>query len=543
MASTFDTTRFFSDNRIMDAGQALRAPYNSTIRANSTDLEPDRASNTYERIHTQMGFSTPSVLDDPVKGSIFEAALAVTAHEVDRTADPLNGDISRPFETLLNASSYETTISKDFFNAQIDAFSIYLALDAAITYHGAADIAAKRLQDVIDTTDRPTLIEVGDALYEITGVDGYALTDIAARQGAAGIMQALNIEQGFAQELSELSAAIAIKDFPLNDLVNWSFGRNQPGMINESAENKIIIGRDVAAASAMEEWAAQAPQHQACEDTYPQHSAIQSALDAVPPALSELFFEMNGTVIFDAQCHHDNADTTLSGNSVYHYDAGQEHNAVNIKYLSDKMNEHDMFITLIHELHHNFFPELIDPNVAMQADDMVAADHQRIEELYAKSWEFSNALAQGTAEDRAAILDDINSYSIDEHPTFAEIATSVPIKDIIHLIDDAYTHVRLDSDYFDKTSHYDTPEQLSRELIPRYAEIRYGNAEIGETLAKFIMPNMSKIYDELYMPHIEEKLAEVKAQHQDIQTQPDTYASNINYDFPIAYKETLAQAL
>ncbi len=531
----------------MDSGEALRAPYNSAIRVHPADLQPDRIEQTYERVHTQMGFATPSVLADPIKGMIFEAALAVTAHDTQRAAQAPQGDVAHPFETLSNAQPQPTEESQAFFDAQVDAFNVYAALDALITNVGAADVALERLQSLQASSARPTLIEVGDALADITGMDGYSLTDITARSGAIGLMHALNFEQGYAQELAEVSAVLAMNNFPLNDLANWSIGRSRAGMIDASAEDKIIVGQEARAGLVLEYLAQQSPEHTPCDYAEPHYQDIKAALDAVPAPLAELFFEMNGTVIFDAECTQHNPETQLSGNSVYHYDPGKEYDAINIKYVSGDMNVRDVQLTLIHELHHNFFPDLIDNNTAKQADVMVAADNTRIEQLYEKSWELVDAIKNGILDDQARILDDINSYSVSGQPTFADIVKDMDMREaaaqLIPLIDDAYNHVRLESDAYKGIASYERPEQLAGELIPRYAEIRFGNGDIGEALAEFIMPNISKVYDKVYIPHIAEKLEQVKAEHRAMQSEPDNYANNISYEFPIMQADALAQSL
>jgi hypothetical protein len=542
MAQTFDTNAFFTDNRIMDAAEALRDRYNPAIRIHPADLSDDKVQRTYERLYAQMGLPEPSIFGDPLKAKIFDAALQITAHDVPPITEAA-GNASMPFATMVQAEA-PVWHSVDFSQAQAEAFNVYALLDAYVTLTGNSELALPRLQDLAASLPRPSLVDVGDALADITGMNGRALASAVAAGGAAQLGVALGIEDAYCQELQQLSAYLSEHGFSLNDLANWSVGRGRVGMLDAPIEQQIEIGRQARAMLDLGDMAAQLSSPVNCDYSASHHQDIKAALDAVPPALSALFFDMNGSIIFNADCgNKDKIHTRLEGQTVFHENHAEPAKSVNIKYISANSSTEEMQLTLIHELHHNFFPNYIPTELIAEADAMIARDNKRIVALYKLSNQLLEAMDKGTLEDQAIILDAINSYSVDGQPTFAALVEQVPLQQIIEVIDNAYRYVRLDSDLYDNVGAYEDPAQLSKEIIPRYAEIRFALEPYSDAVAAFVMPELTGVYDGIFMPHIEAKLQDVQMQKTKELQQPDTYATNISYDLPIMPMETRAQAL
>lgn len=521
------------DERIVRLHNMMRG-INPEIILNANNLMPDRIDEFRAQLIDQMQLDSPAIFDDTNHMIVLQAlvdymmpdASASTTPRYRSGKTPLDSHPQEtPFAHYIHGEPFHQISERDE-HAWRDSVSTYLVLDAFLKQNHQHDF----LNDVIAEfkyqgiqPDAPVLF---DALSPLTGISGYDMTVILSNQGVTGIANALGVSQSYTQDAQALTAHTIQDNIPVNDILNWLAGRAQPGMEYASIDEKIAVGLEARLDATINTFRQLAHQKGIIPQTDAERQEaldVSTLFDLLPPVLSTLFFEMNGSVIYTHGKTLGNAFSDvgddLDGFSELRIPEGAPHHAINPIYVA--IGSPDAERVFIHELHHLMLPEQIPLEDAYYADALIKMDDIHITQLkllvddYVRSYDEYGSmvnpalnaqtmatLSAMTAPNGLSFQDAINAITADN-----------PMAVFVQGVNEAYDYLRLGSEAYMQSDMYQDPVTQVKELIPRYSELRYYEHPDERNMLGFITPGMTEIYSGIYLPHLQRQLNEIHAEH------------------------------
>jgi hypothetical protein len=164
--------------------------------------------------------------------------------------------------------------------------------------------------------------------------------------------------------------------------------------------------------------------------------------------------------------------------------------------------------TLVHEIHHMLYPSLISMQEAEHADDLLQSDEERIK--YLKG--LCDQYVTGDMWVQLQVIQALNrpEFEVNGLSFMALLDNGISMQTFVGAVNEAYHYLQMESPTYSRIGTYSGPLDRVREFIPRMAELRYGEHVDHPEIIQFIAPGLTEIYQNIYLPHIDRRLAQLR---------------------------------
>jgi hypothetical protein len=527
------------DNRIIPEQIGLHDKINSNLWLHPRDVaNPAREPYLRDRLNTVYSIPYPAYPETEIRAPFISALRDVLKK------DPALSDVSPPAQTLttIDASPFNAPLSH-IVNGKLipqapspaeqdldrEANAIYLMLEYKLAKKytnaqgitlGDADAGGypNLLRDTInswrvDGVTSPTIDQLIGSMHPALGknLDTAEFVRTANEYGAQGIAELLNIDQALVDDIMGLMDYSKTRGFPLNDVINWEYGRASCPPSTPIADI-IERGKQERINETIEAYRNTLADYGTVPNQLDNELLLAYGLDAVPPLVRELFFELNGQIIFTENQHLYNILKNNNIGSNLSYDT-PEHSFQQI-FISGNLGLPRTLSTIVHEMHHQLFPNNITPEEAIQSDILLNRDQVRINIFMDRIKDYQIAVARGDETRIAEIMQALDSpeYAVGGK-TFSEILAGVDMDVFAQAVTEASHEIQLESPTFNRISTYQDPLYRYLEVIPRYADMRFVKYRENPQIMEFIAPNTTESYNNIYLPHLQRRLDELHSQH------------------------------
>jgi hypothetical protein len=541
-----DPMLFVADNRIIPEKVMIRDSLNEHIITHARDYTPEREPFLRKHLMSACALEYPPFNDDKTRSTFIEAIRAevpldsTLSNVVPENIKPKklpSSSYDHPVAHLVNGEPFAPIISAAEAKQSRDAVSLYLTLELVLERNGYPNIlhdAVKNLEQ--RGIEKPNIEQLFNELRtalstEIKKVSTAEILKSLHRGGVEGVADYLGVAPEVNKEISGLMDFITPRGFPLNDVINWRYGLAEPHMEKASIAEKINVGLDARVNHLITHTRERLKNGEAIPDERDNEKLVAGMLKYMPPVLSTLFFEEGGQLIFTLDPDLGNLQhMPATGFHITYQSPQNPQNAMRQIFTSQELGLPKNTRTNIHEINHLFYPELIGQTWARHADDLLAFDQERIK--YLKG--LVDQYVKGDVAIEQKVLEQLNSteFSVNGRSFMDMVQNSgLSGKDymltFIGAVNEAYHYLQMESPTYNRIGTYGDPLDRFREMIPRYSELRYVAHVDHPELIQFIVPGISEMYENMYLPHLEERLNQVRAQFGSraaavVQTLPDT---------------------
>ncbi|TAE82625.1 MAG: hypothetical protein EAY76_02695 [Alphaproteobacteria bacterium] len=518
--ATFDPKNYLLDRRIMPERVAFRDKENGYVWVHPDDLKPARRERLKEKLINDCTVRFPEIKDCQATNtfiSVINKLVPKDPHLSDNVPESYSKDevesmaSNAPLSTLIRNISDVRPTSEAEWVREKDAVVIYYLIDHTLTERGYPGL----LKEVVDNLakrgiDNPEIERLFHELrgpLKLTTTEELSTTELIRtikQNGVEGVASLLNVDPHFLRDLYDMVEVIAERGFPLNDVINWKAGRSLEGMHGASPQALMEAGLH-ARIDAMMNYMDHVLRHdESKREEHTNEHLVVAALSHVPPILAELFFEEGGKIIFTPESDLRNLrGIAATGYHVSYNKTDLSLGSLNHIYISQDLGLPDTTRTIVHELHHLFYPQtaFISEDQALYADELVAKDQQRLRTL--KS--LANFYEAGDEATKKAVMEAFASISLPNMP-LDEALRNVSMTTFLGAINEAYHFLQMESPTYNRISTYNSPLDRYRELIPRYSEMRFVEHADHKEMLAYIVPGITEIYKDIYIPHLEARL-------------------------------------
>jgi|GEM_PF-1632634 len=421
-----------------------------------------------------------------------------------------------PFDALVRAYLENPNTNPMAMEYTQNAMAIYLLLNEALRKKGYNDEAAAYLRrggspEVILAQLEPKL-----------GISAREFSDIAAKEGLAGLAKKLDVPAHVLGEIRQIVAISASNQFSDNMVQNWNVGRSINGMETRPMVEKIQAGLMVRVAGLMEGMRKSIPQRDVPPDVAKTEKMIVATLRDLPPELAEALYVSGTEFAYTPDPSIGSLDVQAGRALGFYrpatYDEGNE-NGVRQIFVSARQSTQEFRENLMHESHHMFFPRRFSVEQREKIDGLLADGVKHMQALKGMLDQWFEA----SPADREAIKAQIDAqFCKPKGTTLDQLLGPVSMNSLRDAVHDAVDNLNPHSPYLTKAA-YQTPELRVAEIISRYAEMKYVRRKDVPAVLDFIAPQMTAIYNDFYLPHIREQLADMKSK----QTQLPEHLRNL----------------
>jgi hypothetical protein len=515
---------FVLDNRIVPDQVGFRDDDNPNIWLHPRDIAtPERTQALHDKLLPLISIPYPSYQDDRER-KFFTSAIRGILPKNPQLSDapPTNiyppaiktSAFNAPLSHIVNGEPFPELLSEAELAVYRDANIIYMMLEYKLTHQNHEDNNVggydKLLRNTVEKLARrgnyePTIDQLITELQDALGVTTAQFVRTAASQGVQGIANLLNIPPLQVSEFSNLMDAIKTRNFPLNDVLNWQSGR-EISAPNASITQIIENGKEQRIAQIIEKYSTKINEMAAVPNQINNEMLFAASLNLVPPVLREAFFEMGGHfIITKAPDLYDLINQAATGLNYQSNDNVNE--AFNQIFIAGNFGTSRTDKTLVHEMYHMLFPQHISPQEAIYADNLLGRDEVRLHIFENLANQYSFAMLQGNIAEQNRIIAEFDSpeYAVNGK-RFSEMLDGVSISVFFEAIYDAFDTLQLESSFFNSIGAYQSPEMRWREIMPRLGELKFVQHINNPAIIDFIVPNTTKIHDEIYLPHVQRRL-------------------------------------
>lgn len=517
----FDKRLFVADNRILSHNIGLRDPLNSEIWVHPGDLDPAREPALRHKLTNAYSVGYPPYSADPARGRIIKAlsdlvdvppdaqtrAIQSPQHPSPHPPNPYQ----YPLSHLNQGAPFPKTPDPEELQHIREGTGMYLLLEQELADRGYGSLMGDTIQalqqrGVMDPTAEQLLHEWSDAL----GVNAVPLIKKVNSQGFNGMAEVLEADPQKVAAIETFVPYLEQHGYSLNDVLSWEFGRRLPGMEGQPPERVLSAGLDTRIDHMIDYFRDELAQYPAAPEQRFHEAKLVDAMEAIPSVIPELFFEEEGQIIFTQE-------PSVSQISGYHFDGFHQmmhsnkdpEKRVSQIYVSKDLGTPESTRLIIHELHHLLYPQdFITPQGAMRGDELLQEDETRLGQLLA----LTNRYQAGTDADKAQILEILDTDFSANGIRLRDVLEETSINTFIGAVNEAYQQLQMESPHFSEIRSYRAPLDRFREIIPRYAEMRFVEHLDHPAMMEFIAPNITRIYEDIYIPHLEERLNYLKQQ-------------------------------
>ena len=494
---------------------ALRAKLNLTYDMNTPSFFEDKSRQDIALRMGELAPVLPQTRQKKLLNDIDRFNQDIANGVDDKTAQGV-ADREAPMRALvrsMNASDGHDPIG---FETLQNGLAMYLLTREALSRRGYLE----KLSDY--ATKHDSAEQVFGALSDKIGVSAREMRETAQQGGVAAVGQRLGLEPAFISEVAQLVGQMSRNDFSMHMLEHWHMGRAHVPA-NAPIDEKISAGKAAHIDNTITEL------RQKAKGVYEVPPAIQKeerriadALSRVTPVERALMFALGYEI-----CHtpETKADSIAFHKSVYGLHRKTANDLRDARgtyrvYFAGKGNEKDSLRTMRHEIAHNLWPNAFAEDEVQLTDELVQFDRKHL-----------NGLKELTTTHKPFLESAISAYQAASNPQecmrLQQLVNTqtermgIRLGDILPLLNgadqltwmvsEAHDRLKIDGPFYDKSGYHDPSTRL-REMISRYAELRdieYHEQPRMQALLGFVSPGMSKIFDEIYLPHLERVYAQV----------------------------------
>jgi hypothetical protein len=445
-------------------------------------------------------------LSRDAEGVKLAEAIKDYVHNVARSPESHTQELaqkqSHPFASKIQRMLEDKPLRADEIESLKNGIGLYLLLDKALENHTPPGLMAQAGNVAAQAHSADLLFA---KLQPVANIDGAAVKKAASEGGLAAVGQVLGLEEAYTRDVMALVNHLPEHKFAANAIENWKAGRTQPGMGNAGIHEKIMAGIGPRVEQKLRQL--QGFFHRRTEVTpeIERHEKlIANGLCLLPPTVSEGFYRKGGTISFSLQ-------PTLNGKGLHglnirshsHPDdvIGFNHVAVAAGQGADSMMR-----TLVHEITHTIYPNYLTQTDIARTDALTQSDRQRLNQLKVIMDQWRSA---ETPEVKAAIEQQIESGFAVEGKPWSKVKGAADLQTLAILVDEAWRNLNTESPKL-VLSGYSEPEKRMAEVNSRYAELRFVRFREQPELLKFVVPGLTEVYDQVYLPHVERAVADMR---------------------------------
>ncbi len=518
-----DPILFVAGNRIIPEKVMIVDELNEHVRMHARDFAPEREPFLRDYLRGACSLEFPPYNDDKTRNVFIEAIrdaipkdpkLSATVPENAKQQELPSSLYERPVEHLVNGEPFAPLISEADMKQYRDAIAFYMMLEMKLNDNGYKTIlhdSVKSLENrgISSPSAEQLFNELRTALSSETNKVATAeMLRNLHHGGIEGAVDYLHISPEICREVDGLMDYITPRGFPLNDVINWMFGRAEPHMEGKSIQEKLTVGLEARINHLIEHHRAGLKNFTAVPNEIENERLVCGMMDYLPPVLSTLFFEEGGQVIFTL-----GPDLTelqnmpATGFHITYESATNPENSMHQVFTSQELGLPKSTRTLVHEINHMFYPDMIGMSWASHADDLLMRDQERIK--YLKN--LVDQYVKGDEDIKSKVLEGLNlpEFQVDGK-SFFDMTDNTSMLTFIGAVNEAYHYLQMESPTYNRIGTYSNPLDRFREVIPRYAEMRYVAHIDHPDLMKFIVPGITDIYENMYLPHLEERLEQIR---------------------------------
>lgn len=524
-----DTQRFIAGNRIhVQNGSLFLDPY---LVVHPRELTPENEGKLKEKLRLTFGLNNPSFYESverlPIAlnlASLLPVSLESKRTDLLKAIDRFNREVKTGSDSDLNRTATDranpfAAIARDFSNpGDTDAvgmetlksgLTFYLVLREALTRKGYLN----RLTDYVRHDQ--TADQILTSLQDKTGVASETVMEAARSGGIPAIAHALGIDDAYLREVQDVVDRAATKEFSYNQIEHWHMGRqllaSRPGA---TLDDKIAVGMERRLLDTMQQLKAKAKgQADVPESIKGKEQWVADGLKLLPPIQRQLLWDLGYEIGYTDDV---TADKIAFHPYVYGLHRQTKDSMTDLRgtyriYFGSKTDTEASRRTLVHEVTHNLWPNLFTAQDISAIDAFANKDRVRIKSVatvLSKQFDTFKGFVDeyhapnATPAQKQATLQKANQFfGSTLGDVSAVIAENKDAYEVLHMAEHANDRLHIDGKLY-KQSGYHGPQERFREVLSRYAELRYVRLREQPALMNFIAPGLGQVYDQYYLPHL-----------------------------------------
>ncbi len=517
---------FVIDNRIIPEQVGFRDKVNANIWLHPRDIaDPAREQNLRAKLEPLTSMPYPSYHDGDVRKPFTAAIRRILQKDPtlndDQPKNPFAPTISTssfnaPLAHIVNGQPFPELLTEAEQGVYRDANAIFLLLEYKLASKNKADENVGGYPDLLQDTmeklanrgiTQPSIDQLIHELHDALGVTTTQFVRTAADGGVLGVAELLKIDPNLVNEVVALMDYSKNQSFPLNDVLNWEYGRKITAP-NSDIAHIIDAGQQERITQMIAAYKTKLEDLGAVPSQINSEMLLASATDLAPPLLRELFFQIGGQfVMTQEQDLYNVINQPATGFNLSYQSKNDVNQSLNQIFISGDLGLPRTNRTIVHEMHHMLFPENISPNEAIYADNLLNRDEVRLNIFKELAKKYSIAQVAGDVAAQQEVLNAFDSpqYAING-VRFSEMLDGVPIPVFLGAVNEAFQYLQIESPSYNRIGAYQDSDARWREIPARFAEIKFVEYVDRPQIIDFIVPNITKMYDEIYMPHLQRRL-------------------------------------
>lgn len=356
-------------------------------------------------------------------------------------------------------------------------------------------------------------------MQAFTGLNPREMVETAQKEGLEGIAKKLGVSDNYVQEVKLLTDVLPDRMFSLNAVEAWEAGRTRPGMQAMGPAEKIQIGmEDLTQRKLMQVTRAFKGHNDLPEVMKPMEGMFAGHLRLLPKELAETLLLLNTEIAYTPDPHLANiSDVHAYGFYRRLVKNPGDVNGIYQIFISGHGGPESFAETLVHEAHHLVIPSRLTDAEIKTVDGLAAMETKRLGELKG----LLDTWMQGDDLTKAAVTQTINQRYQVNGKTLSQVMGNADMYRVYQMVNETNNQLQIDSNFYYK-SGYSEPGIRFAEVFSRYAQMRFVRWREQPELMQFVVPNISQAYETIYMPHIRNQLADLKAakQNETVAEQP-----------------------
>lgn len=535
-----DVQRFIDANRIhIQHGSLFLDPY---LVVHPRELKPENADALKAKLSLTFGLNNPSFYESydrlpvalnlatllprqlgPWRAGLMRAIdefnLAVKTGR-DPQLDALAEERAHPFQAIVNQTLKAPDSDPMGMETLKGGLTFYLLLREALTRKGHLNSMTSYVRH--DQTADQILTSLQDKI----GITAEVITEAARTGGLAGVGKALGLDDAYLREVQDVVDKAATKEFSYNLIEHWHIGRQLLAGKNASIDDKISVGFERRLLDTMTQLKAKAKGQTDVPDSVKSREQwVADGLKLLPPIQRQLLWDLGYEIGYTDDV---TADKIAFHPHIYGLHRTTKDGMNDVRgtyriYFAGKGDQELSRRTLVHEVTHNLWPSLFSEADVQQIDALANRDRLNLQTkatvLDAQFETFKGFVdayhkAGATAEQKQQVLSQANThFSSTLGDVSALIAENKDAYEVLHMTQHANERLHVDGKLY-KQSGYHGPQERFREVISRFAELRYVRLREQPALLEFVAPGLRQMYDQQYLPHLERLHAEIVARQQ-----------------------------
>ena len=525
-ADEFDVRKFATEHRIhVQHGSLFADRY---LLIHPAELAPENEATLRAKMHKVYSLNAPSFFSSQPQGPIAQhlgELLAVSPqsreasirrqindlHQQQQTGiDPALKRASEkeggPFSALVQELKSDNARDPVKNEQYANGMTMYLVLNEALRQRGYREDLSKYIRH------KSRAENVLADLERMLGVSPTVIMETARSKGLQGVGGLLGVDAKYVQEAGQLAEYTSHHKFSENMIENWKMGRKQPGMEHAGVREKIEAGLEPRIAHKINQMRAQVQfNYQVPDGIRDTENMVVGALGLLPRVLVENLYELGTEFAYTPEI---TVDPIAPGSHAYGFHRKLTNHPGDVDgvyqiFLSGKEDAESFTRLIAHESHHLLFANRFSPEETKQIDTLMRGDVVRLTQLkrLMDSW------IRGDKQEKQQIEKIINEhFSLGGTSLDGIRQQGVDMLTVYNMVEHAYDRLNIYSNFFTKGG-YSSPEDKVYEVNSRYAELRYVRLREQPELLNFLVPGLTQVYDNFYLPHLEQQLGELKARH------------------------------